>query len=188
MKKDYLIIFSIIIFMILAYDVSAMTPTFPNEIRFSRGVGNTCYWISNTASNYGSEINSAANNWMYTGWDNPIYMTAVSSNYATHMDFYGVHLGSASDVLAYTLFFNDYGMEISSQNGNTNYFYTEIWLNTNSVNGYTAHHPSVVKHEMGHAFGLSHWNNMYSIMHVIVDNQQVTTVQKVDNDTINYLY
>ena len=88
MKKFF--IFLTIIFCTLSSSVFAMTPTYANDAKFTRGVGNCCYYVDSSASGYTSAISSAAYNWENTGYGwNPIYMTAVSSNYATHMDFYG---------------------------------------------------------------------------------------------------
>jgi len=41
---------------------------------------------------------------------------------------------------------------------------------------------------MGHAFGLAHTENDYSIMYPSANYTKVSTVQQCDHDTINYLY
>ena len=43
-------------------------------------------------------------------------------------------------------------------------------------------------HEMGHAFGLAHSSSLYSVMYPGIYSSYVSTVQKEDHDTINYLY
>lgn len=171
--------------------IFARTPTMPNDVRFSRGVGNCCYYIDWTASGYQDQVVSASNNWVDTGYGwNPIYMTAVSSNYATHMDFYGRNTGSDSylnnNLIAYTSYWNTDG-SMTAQKGQTptyNYFYTEIVFNTNLSGSYDYR---TAKHEMGHAFGLMHTDDRYSIMYPNLD-MYVYTVQQGDHDAINYLY
>ena len=86
MKK--LFIFFTTLVLTLSSVTFAMTPTYTNDAKFNRGVGNCCYYVDGSASGYANQISSAANNWEVTGYGwNPIYMTEVSSNYATHMDF-----------------------------------------------------------------------------------------------------
>ena len=172
--------------------IFARTPTMPNDVRFSRGVSNCCYYIDWTASSYQNQIVSASNNWVDTGYGwNPIYMTAVSSNYATHIDFYGRNTGSDSylndTTLGYTSFWNTDGT-LTSQKGQTptyNYFYTEIVFNTGLSDSYDYR---TAKHEMGHAFGLMHMQSSYSIMCPTIIDMKVSTVQQCDHDSINYLY
>ena len=66
----------------------------------------------------------------------------------------------------------------------SNYFYTEVRINS-SINLPT----KGIKHEIGHCFGLNHYdNNNYSIMFPYLDGMAVSTVQQCDHDTINYLY
>lgn len=182
----------ILTFCIFSCSIFAMTPTYTNDAKFTRGVSNCCYYIDSTASSYTSNVNSAANNWVDTGYGwNPIYMTAVSSNYATHMDFYGRTPSSDtylnSSVLGYTSFWNTDGTLVANKTSEPtyNYFYTEIVFNTSASNSYDIR---TAKHEMGHAFGLDHTENSYSIMFPNINYTYVTTVQQCDHDTINYLY
>ena len=182
----------LVFFCALGCSVFAMTPTYENDAKFTRGVGNCCYYIDGTASGYYSNIVAAANNWEDTGYGwNPIYMTAVSSNYATHMDFYSrtssqdVHL--TGDVLGYTTFWNTDGTLVARRGAEPtyNYFYTEVVFNASNGDSYDIR---TAKHEMGHAFGLNHYGNSYSIMCPTLYDTYVTTVQQCDHDTINYLY
>lgn len=190
MRKFF--IFLTIITCILSSSVFAMTPTYTNDAKFNRGVGNCCYYVDGSASGYTNQINDAAYNWENTGYGwNPIYMTAVSSNYATHMDFYGRTPSTDSylsnTAAAYTSFWNSNStLVVSKPNFPTyDYFYTEIVLNTNNNGSYDYR---TAKHEMGHAFGLNHYANSYSIMFPSLIGMYVTTVQQCDHDTINYLY
>ena len=56
----------------------------------SRGVSSMCYYVDSTASSYTSYINTGINRWTNSGHSpsNFINMTAVSSNYATDVDYY----------------------------------------------------------------------------------------------------
>ena len=96
-QKKVLTIILLIVVLFLISEVSkvyaVMSPTHPNEIRYSRGVSNVCYVVNSSASAYTSYVNSAANGWVHTHYgDNPIYMTAVSSTVGSHMDIYADNL------------------------------------------------------------------------------------------------
>lgn len=164
--------------------VDAMTPTFLYGIKFSRGVNNTCYYVSSSASGYTSLINTAASQW--ANMSNNIVNNPVSSNYGTHIDFYSSNPSNntnlTSNTNAYTTIWDANGVQLSF-NGTSNYFYTEIVINNaNYIDS------STIAHEMGHAYGLDHTSNTYSIMYTPKSNRLVSTPQSVDNDTINYLY
>lgn len=60
MKKFFVLFFYLI--LMANTSIYAMTPTFPNNAKFSRGVSNTCYYIDSNCSQYTSQINSAINN------------------------------------------------------------------------------------------------------------------------------
>jgi len=188
-------IFSVSLFMVFTLfseTLFAMTPTFPNNAKFTRGVGNTCYYIGSGASGYTSLINTAMYNWEVTGYGwNPIYQTGVSSNYGTHIDFYGKTPSTdsylTSTIQGYASFWNNNGTLVTTktQVPTYNYFYSEIILNTSNSTSYSRY---VLTHEIGHAFGLSHNSSSYSIMCPNATVCNVTTVQNVDHQTINYLY
>ena len=173
MKK--LFIFFTTLVLTLSSVTFAMTPTYTNDAKFNRGVGNCCYYVDGSASGYANQISSAANNWEVTGYGwNPIYMTEVSSNYATHMDFYSATPATdgylSNSTLGYTTFWNSNSTLVTPKTNYPTYDYR------------------VAKHEMGHAFGLAHYVNSYSIMYPALAGMYVTTVQQCDHDTINYLY
>lgn len=188
MKKAISCLILFFIVMSISSSVFAMTPTYLHEIRYSRGVGNTCYYVDSSASTFVSTINSAANNWVHTGYGaNPIYMTPVSSSHLTHMDIYASYLGSNySNTNAYTTIWSSSATQLAF-NGTSNYFYAEIMLNRNNMNSNTENISTLI-HEMGHCFGLDHTSNQYSIMYSPKSNRKVDRVQQCDNDTINYLY
>ena len=157
-----------------------------NQIKFNykynRSLNNTCYWISGSASGFTSSINNAAYDWAHL--KNPIVMTPVSSSYATHMDFYGKpsSFWPNAGIVGETRFFTSNGSSISPNSGN--WFYTDIYLNTTSsynVQGTTAH-------EMGHAFGLAHWNSNPNSIMCQAKKRTVQTVQAIDNQHLNEKY
>lgn len=192
-RKSYFwaFVFVLVVFFGIPTNVLAMTPTFDNNAKFNRGVSKVCYYVDNSISGYTNYINDALYNWVDTGYGwNPIYVTPVSSNYATHMDFYGVHEYNDSiigyGVLGYVSYFDINSNRIADppNEPNRDYFYTEIKFNLDDI-----YKPNIVfRHEIGHAFGLRHSDSPYSIMYYNVGDMQVTTVQKDDHDTINYLY
>lgn len=192
MKKFFIIlIFNII--LLVNTTTYAMTPTFPNDAKFSRGVSKTCYYVDSNCSQYTSQINSAINNWVDTGFGwNPIYVTPVASNYATHIDFYAYY-SINHNVLdrgnyAYTSFWDiNEGVITNDPDAvpDRDYFYTEITINEDFE---YSHSLRVITHEIGHAFGLNHTKNKNSIMYVPIQSGIYDKVQKEDHDTINYLY
>lgn len=190
MKKFF--IFFITLTLIINCSVYAMTPTYPNDAKFSRSVSNACYYVDSSASAYTSSINAAASNWEDTGYGwNPIYMTAVASNYATHIDFYAatpatnIYLNSTVAGITSYWYSNGTVLTMPGNEPKTNYFYTEVMFNTTNTGSYNY---KTAKHEIGHAFGLKHYVNHYSIMYPTLDGMYVSTVQQCDHDTINYLY
>ncbi|NCU34130.1 matrixin family metalloprotease [Candidatus Saccharibacteria bacterium] len=119
-------------------------------------------------------------------------MNFVSSNYGSNMDFYLRYnnFWGVSGVLAETRFYSNTGSNI--QPYTSNWSFANIYINHD---GYSL--PSISNdmalgttiHEMGHAFGLAHYNNnQYSIMCQTGYGRKVQRVQKTDNDAINQLY
>lgn len=186
------IVFISFMLLLTVTNALAMTPTWPNNARFTRGVRNTTYYIAPSARPYAANVRTAARNWVYTGITNPIEMQEVSSTYATHMDVYAKTKRQDKNLdqftAAYVSFWDSKGNAIAI-NGNAprhNYFYTEIIINKEHFPA--AYRTPIMIHEMGHCFGLSHSNSPYSIMYPHYNSTRVSKVQKVDNDTILYLY
>lgn len=189
-KKISLLLLLIIICLLFCDNtVFAMEGTWINDAKFSRGVKNTCYYVNSTANAYVSRINSAARSWAVL--DNKINNTAVSSNKGTHIDIYGKYIGSDQwldeQTLAYVYFYDENAkpiLQAIDDEPRINYYYVEMIINRSNAKLITS---GTIAHEMGHAYGLSHRWDYYSIMHPYND-VLVTTPQASDNAIINYLY
>jgi len=171
----------------------AATPTFGHK--YQNGVGNVTAWLNyNSGVGYWqSYITNGANNWMYPGWSNPIYITFVSSNYGSNMDFHrnnDAYFGGGMNIYAWTQFYSSNGTQISPTA--SNWYYTEIHINHDmysSPNFTNTQAKGTTIHEMAHAFGLAHYNsNPNSIMCQTAYGRIAQTVQKVDNDAVNAIY
>lgn len=130
---------------------------------------------------------------MYTGWDNPIYITAVSSNSGSNMDFYtdsGSYWGSGNGVLAETFHYNGSDVQVSPYT--SDWYWAKILINNaNFSSDFLSNDQAkgTVLHEMGHAMGLKHNNtNHNSIMCQLGAGRAVQSVQYTDNSAIIALY
>lgn len=192
-KKTTLILGVVFLLGLVGKSAFAMTPYFGKK--FQNGVGNVAVWLD-----YGSGvgyweafITFATNNWMYTGVGaNPIYINFVGSNNGSNIDFYrrGNGFWSVSGVLAETRFYLISGAQISPTD--SNWYYTNIYINHDNFsdpNFSDDQARGTIIHELGHAFGLDHYNTQpYSIMCQTGYGRIVQRVQKTDNDTVNFLY
>lgn len=171
------------------------TPVYANH-KLINGVGNVTIYL-NYASGIGyweSYISNAVNNWMYTGWANPIYINFVSSNYGSTIDIYresdSYWPNYPDEIAASTEMYSSSSTAMNPLNGN--WLYCEIHVNhdkliQNTVSDFEAQF--VMTHEMGHCFGLDHnTKTNVSIMWTYYDEAVVDTVQQVDNNTIIHLY
>lgn len=169
---------------------AARVDTWLNDAKYTRGVSNTCYYISPSASQYTTSIRQRAYNWENTGWGNTIYMNQVSTDYATHMDIYAhsSHPNLPNGIVGVTMFYNINADPVSFNNmgPEVNYYYANIILKDTDVP--TDDRYGTIAHEMGHAFGLRHVE--YSkdrLMWPRTDRTRQVPL-KEENDVIQYLY
>lgn len=183
------ILFLVTIFSTNVYS-QAVTPMFKKAC--SRGVC-VYYFIKDGSSNkYYKLIKAAANNWEHTGHGyNPIYLYEKSSSKGTAMDFY-VKTNSfwnTSGILGETYHRNSSGTRVDPDV--KNWLYSEIFLNKNELADLNnTEKQGTIGHEMGHAFGLAHYNSnpSGSIMCQYGSGRTAHTVQLEDNQAINKKY
>lgn len=173
----------------------AVTPMYGHK--YVNGVGSVAVWLDygSGVGYWSSYITNAANNWMYpgSGMSNPIYMNFVSSNYGSNMDFYLRYndFWGEPGVLAETKFYVNGPTQVNQWT--TNWNFTNIYINHDSYSLPQITNDQALGttiHEMGHAFGLDHYNtNSYSIMAQLgPGNRIVQRVQPTDNDSVNIIY
>lgn len=109
------------------------------------------------------------------------------------MDFHqnsDSYFGGGMNVLAQTEFYSSGGSQVNPYS--TDWYYTEIHINDDMYSQpYITNKMALgtTIHEMGHAFGLDHYNsNPNSIMCQTSYGRVAQKVKKTDNDAINTLY
>lgn len=163
--------------------------------KYSGGVGNLLLYVdyASGTSSWEPYIIQGISGWMYTGWDNPIYITAVSSNNGSNMDFYtndGSYWGVGNTVLAQTFHYNSSNTSVSPYS--YDWYWAKILINDTNfrADDFTNDQAKgTILHEMGHAMGLKHNNsNPNSIMCQTSADRAVQSVQYTDNAAIITLY
>lgn len=192
MKKTLKILFIVFICFISLNVTSVSANKYGGQL--INGTRNITYTVNGGANDYTININSAAYNWMYTGYDNPIYMTPVSSLNGSTIDIYIENI--TDNIIARTYFFNAQSVQMTiSSLSVQNWLYNEIYINDKYKYDYSIDHTGTMAHEFGHAMGLAHTNNRYSIMCQTLDGSGpnasgriVQTPQMIDSEEIVEIY
>lgn len=157
----------------------------------SRGVDDMNYYVDSSASSYTSYINTGINRWTSSGYSPSdfINMTAVSSNYATDVDYYAQDAEEfmAYSCLAETTYFTSSGLGVT---GGAPYYYSEIRINNDFFPNLSNYNKiGTMAHEFGHALGLDeNNNNTSSIMCQLGSGRTVNTVSSEDYATVVSIY
>ncbi len=196
MKKFYLklAVYIVLTIAILTLYSScyAITPSF--TYKCSGGVSGYYYINEGTSNVFYSLITAAAHNWEYTGYgDNPVYLTIKSNNDNTIIDIYneyGTYWDNPS-ILGETIHRDGSANRVDPYLNNWDYseiHLNETYMSSNKITN--SHAQGTIAHEMGHAFGLAHYNNnpTGSIMCQSFVPRIVQTVQQEDNEAINPKY
>ncbi len=168
---------------------AATVPTLGGYL--SRGVDSMCYYVDSSAEKYVSYINKGINRWTNSGYSPSdfINMTAVSSNYATDVDYYAKAHNDCviKDALAETFFFNSSAQEVYSSKP---YYFAEITINNDTYVDLTSFQKiGTAAHELGHAFGLSENNNNTNmIMCQLGSGRTVNTVNSAEYAKVVDIY
>ena len=148
MKKILNTIFIFVSFFVVFSNSEVKAAKFGGHL--INGPRNMLYTVNGGAEDYVVNINTAVYNWMYTGYDNPIYMTAVSSLSGSTVDFYSEYL--SNNITARTFFFDSQSQLILiEQLKNQNWLYNEIYVNDKDKYDYSIDHTGTMAHEVGHA-------------------------------------
>lgn len=119
-------------------------------------------------------IVAASNNWMYTGFGaNPIYINYVNNTNGSKIDIYAesqsFFINNTGNLRTFGMAINfdsSYNPILVNQLATTNWYSSDIILNDDllkNINISDNEATSVIKHEIGHSFGLAH-TNIHSIM------------------------
>ena len=186
----------------LLSNVYSETRDYGGELQ--NGVTNICVYLDydSGVGYWETYIQQAVNNWMHTGWSNPIYMTFVNSSYGSTLDFYAqdnslFNVPSDYVIFAETRFFASNNNRVYPDvNNAVNWKFAQIHINDDNfrLSEFTsAMAGGTVRHEIGHALGLAHNTaTLYSIMSQIGDifdsnpynQRQVQTDQYIDNQAL----
>lgn len=188
MRKVFAIIISLTFIITCIINVQAY-----NLIGYKlvSGVTYKKYYISSTASDFTSNIETAINQWMYPiGMTNKINFTKTTDYMNSQMDVFAEYRssGTHSNANGWTEFgYRNPPRQLTYPD--SNYDGGIIYLNIYNVTANTTRTVGVIAHEMGHVFGLHENNaNQYAVMCQEAYGRLVTRAGEDDNNGVNYLY
>lgn len=164
--------------------------TYPGNHKLKGGVGNygknRCYfWIHPDAKSEAAIIRSAMSNWVNTSIRTPISFRETGKKTAGTIE---VDKGNKyiKNIAAETYYrIGTKGVDVTKKNWNWAYIVTRKDYKSLPKNMKKA----VLGHEIGHAFGLEHYDKeKNSIMHPVVKNSTRTYPAAGELRGINYLY
>lgn len=165
----------------------AATPAYP--YKNYRGSSGT-YYIASSCNGFIQHIQNGINN-----WKSNISLTQTSSNDSTSIDFYGVPCDYyANDPTAPDDWLGHADRWVLSTSINAltnNWAYSIINLNTSEFNGSgitSSQKAAVVAHEMGHGYGLAHYETSGTIMYPHLVGMTVSSPGYVDRYAIDLKY
>lgn len=106
-------------------------------------------------------------------------------------NIYWASKGDGPNVLAETLFYDSNNRYFSPASIAKNWVWTEIYIHDDDFKKSSFSNDQAlgtIIHEMGHAWGLTHPSDRYSIVCQTGSGRAVQRVQRQDNDAVNRLY
>lgn len=170
------------------FNVYRIPPAEP--YRNYRGISGQTYYIDSSCNNFLGHVNNGINSWKPT-----ITLSQASSNSSTSIDFFGVAKNYyASDPSAPSDWIGHCDHWISSSEVDGIYkswAYSIINLNRDEMVGSSLtsnQKKATVAHEMGHAYGLAHYDISGTIMVPSVSKMTVYEPSSIDRTAINLKY
>lgn len=174
-----------------SFEEITATPAYPYYM--TKGIGNQTYYIDSTANIYTSFIAEGAARWNPT-----VIFSQASNNSSTAVDFYST---DNKDLFDYIRDLGDYWGAATTYHypgynpilypDRRGWGYAKVTINNNifpKTSYSDEQRRSAITHEIGHAFGLKHYNVLGSIMYPSNAADAVTSPQNIDRNGLLYKY